>query len=439
MKFTGDISVPAPRDAVYAKVRDARFFASCVEGVQELNEIDPDHYTAVLETKVAYLKFKFNVAVEVTRADPPHEIEAKIEGTPLEIVGRLTARSLTRLEEENAGTKISYEIEAALTGKLGSLGQPVLRSKAKELERQFAERMRAAFTAGGRWGFGNMTPFELAEPASLHEALALLDPDDSTVRPIAGGTALMLMMKAGVFRPTRLVSLRKLDAQYARIVAGADGTLTIGAMTPLAKVERSPEVARVAPVIPRAMRRLSNIRVRNVATIGGNLAHGDPHMDLPPVLIALGAEVAIGSPTGEHTIAVEDLFAGYFETGAGEERTDHRAAHPGSGQVACSVYKIHDRLGRGLASARRGGRSTGGRRPGGQIRARRRQRRDREGHTSQERGKRARRRDRRRRLPRARRRCRGRGGRVYLGRARLGRLQTGTASRLYRPRGAAGP
>ena len=145
MKFTGDISVPAARDAVYAKVRDARFFASCVEGVRDLNEIDPDHYTAVLETKVAYLKFKFNVAVEVTRADPPREIEAKIEGTPLGIVGRLTARSLTRLEEEGGGTKISYEIEAALTGKLGSLGQPVLRSKAKELERQFAERMRMAF------------------------------------------------------------------------------------------------------------------------------------------------------------------------------------------------------------------------------------------------------------------------------------------------------
>ena len=145
MKFTGDISVPAPREAVYAKVRDARFFASCVEGVRDLNEIDSDHYTAVLDTRVAYLKFKFNVAVEVVRADPPHEIEAKIEGTPLGIVGRLTASSVTRLAEENGGTKISYEIEAALTGKLGSLGQPVLRSKAKELERQFAERMRAAF------------------------------------------------------------------------------------------------------------------------------------------------------------------------------------------------------------------------------------------------------------------------------------------------------
>jgi uncharacterized protein len=145
MKFTGEIVIDAAREQVFAKVRDARFFASCVEGVQELNEIDADHYTAVLETKVAYLKFKFNVAVEVVRADPPREIEAKIEGTPLGIVGRLTASSTTRLADQNGGTKVSYEIDAALTGKLGSLGQPVLRAKAKEMERQFAQRLRAAF------------------------------------------------------------------------------------------------------------------------------------------------------------------------------------------------------------------------------------------------------------------------------------------------------
>ena len=145
MKFTGEIIIGAPREAVFAKVRDARFFASCVEGVKELNEIDPSHYTAVLEAKVAYLKFKFNVTVEVVRMDAPREIEAKIEGTPLGIVGRLTASSVTRLADEGEGTKVSYEIDAALTGKLGSLGQPVLRSKAKEMERQFAERIRAAF------------------------------------------------------------------------------------------------------------------------------------------------------------------------------------------------------------------------------------------------------------------------------------------------------
>ena len=58
-----------------------------------------------------------------------------------------------------------------------------------------------------------MIPFELAEPASLAAAISLLDPDDPTIRPIAGGTALMLMMKAGVFRPEKLISLRKVESE----------------------------------------------------------------------------------------------------------------------------------------------------------------------------------------------------------------------------------
>jgi carbon-monoxide dehydrogenase medium subunit len=189
-----------------------------------------------------------------------------------------------------------------------------------------------------------MTPFELVEPASLSEAIALLDPDDPTVRPIAGGTALMLMMKAGVFRPRLLVSLRKLARLNARIAVADDGSLTIGAMTPLALVERSPEVARVAPVIPRAMRRLSNIRVRNVATIGGNLAHGDPHMDLPPLLIALNAEVAVvgadGARGAERTIAVEDLFAGYFETVLAKNELIAELRIPPQGKSRAAYLKV---------------------------------------------------------------------------------------------------
>jgi aerobic carbon-monoxide dehydrogenase medium subunit len=189
-----------------------------------------------------------------------------------------------------------------------------------------------------------MTPFELVEPASLGEAIALLDPDDPTVRPIAGGTALMLMMKAGVFRPRLLVSLRKLARLNARIAVADDGALTIGAMTPLALVERSPEVTRVAPVIPRAMRRLSNIRVRNVATIGGNLAHGDPHMDLPPILIALNAKVAVvgadGAGAAERTIPVEDLFAGYFETVLAKNELIAELRIPPQGRSRAAYLKV---------------------------------------------------------------------------------------------------
>jgi uncharacterized protein len=145
MKFSGELTVKAPRAEVYKAVRDARFFASCVEGVSDLTEIGPDSYAAVFETKVAYMKFKFKVTVEVVRADPPERIEAKVEGTPLGIVGRLTATSVTTLTEAADGTKIGYDVDTALTGKLGSLGQPVLRAKAKEMERQFAARLAAAF------------------------------------------------------------------------------------------------------------------------------------------------------------------------------------------------------------------------------------------------------------------------------------------------------
>ena len=145
MKFSGELIVNAPRAQVFDKVRDARFFASCVDGVSDLAETAPDTYAALFETKVAYMKFKFKVTVVVVRAVAPREIEAKVEGTPSGIVGRLAATSLTRLTDVGDRTKIDYEVEAALTGKLGSLGQPVLRAKAKEMERQFAARLAAAF------------------------------------------------------------------------------------------------------------------------------------------------------------------------------------------------------------------------------------------------------------------------------------------------------
>jgi carbon-monoxide dehydrogenase medium subunit len=158
-----------------------------------------------------------------------------------------------------------------------------------------------------------MTPFELVEPRALREAAGLIDKDDPSVRAIAGGTALMLMMKAGVFQPARLVSLRGVEAQYSGI-SMVDGGLRIGALTTLSAMAQSALVKSAAPVITRALKTLSNVRVRNVATLGGHLAHGDPHMDLPPVMIALDARVSTVSPAGDRTLAVADLYSGYYQT-----------------------------------------------------------------------------------------------------------------------------
>ena len=155
-----------------------------------------------------------------------------------------------------------------------------------------------------------MTPFELHQPASLAEAIALLGGDEAA-RPLSGGTALMLMMKAGGLRPSRLVSLGRLS--LGKIETGPDGALHVGAMTTLRALETSAVVRKGWPVIAKALRTLSNVRVRNVATVGGALAHADPHMDLPPLLAALGARVVVEGGNGKRTLAVEDLYAGYLE------------------------------------------------------------------------------------------------------------------------------
>jgi carbon monoxide dehydrogenase subunit G len=151
LNIVGEISVAAPREAVFQALSNAPFFASCIEGVRDLKEIDATHYDAVLETRIAYMRFNFKVAVEMSRISPPEEIEANIEGAPTGMVGRLTATATTQLADDiGGGTVIRYSIDATLTGKLGSMGQPVLKAKAKEMEKQFSARLAAAFAAGGR-------------------------------------------------------------------------------------------------------------------------------------------------------------------------------------------------------------------------------------------------------------------------------------------------
>jgi aerobic carbon-monoxide dehydrogenase medium subunit len=185
-----------------------------------------------------------------------------------------------------------------------------------------------------------MSPFELIAPRSIAEAIALLEEEGA--RPLSGGTALMLMMKAGVLRPPRLVSLRNLGLDRIE----ANGSLRIGAMTTLSALERSPEARKGWPVIARTLRTLSNVRVRNVATVGGALAHADPHMDLPPLLSALGAKVFVSGKSGERSMPVEDLYAGYLENTLKNELITHVEVPPlgrrGAAYLKCTTRSADD-------------------------------------------------------------------------------------------------
>ena len=199
-------------------------------------------------------------------------------------------------------------------------------------------------------------PFDLVEPSSLGEAFKLLDPDDPAVRPLAGGTALMLLMKSGFFRPKRLISLRAAGDRLARVRVEPDGALRIGAMVRLAALERAPELRRGCPVIGQTLRTLSNVRVRNVATLGGHLAHADPHSDLPPVLIALDARLVLAGPRGERIVPIDGFAIGLYETQCkGDELVVEAVIPPAGGKraayVKCTTRSADDWPALGVAVA----------------------------------------------------------------------------------------
>jgi len=159
-----------------------------------------------------------------------------------------------------------------------------------------------------------MAALEIAEPETLEDAYAMLGTEEGSIRPMGGGTALMLMMKAQLFKPSKLVSLRGIPGLSGFSLMDGGSDIRIGAMTTFSELEQSSLIAQHLPVVTQTMKTLANVRVRNVASVGGNLAHGDPHLDLPPVWAALGASVRIVGANGERIIPAEELFLGYYET-----------------------------------------------------------------------------------------------------------------------------
>jgi len=154
--------------------------------------------------------------------------------------------------------------------------------------------------------------FEYHRPGSLQDALALLGahPD---AKPLAGGQSLIPAMNFRLASPARLIDLNALD-ELAGIAETADGGLRIGAMTRHSTVELSPMVAERAPLLAATMPFVAHRQIRNRGTIGGSLAHADPAAELPAVMVALGARLALASTRGTRSVPAEEFFTGLFAT-----------------------------------------------------------------------------------------------------------------------------
>jgi len=154
--------------------------------------------------------------------------------------------------------------------------------------------------------------FEYHEPKTLSEACEIMAELSGRAKALAGGTDLIVNMKKKLIRPEHLVCVDRVDELKG--IEASEGRVRIGACEKVADIASSEEVNRHISALTAGASNLGSPLIRNLATIGGNLASARPAADLPPSLMAYGAELTLRSKNGERLIKIEDLFQGPGET-----------------------------------------------------------------------------------------------------------------------------
>jgi aerobic carbon-monoxide dehydrogenase medium subunit len=155
--------------------------------------------------------------------------------------------------------------------------------------------------------------FEYHAPSTIDEATALLTKLGEDAKVLSGGQSLIPLMKLRLANPAHLVDINAIPGLSG--IREADGFLRIGALTRESDLEESEIVRTRYPLLHDTSKVIADPIVRNLATVGGNLAHGDPANDHPATMLALGAEIVAVGPKGERRMPIATFFTGPFETG----------------------------------------------------------------------------------------------------------------------------
>lgn len=155
-------------------------------------------------------------------------------------------------------------------------------------------------------------PFNYEAPSTLDEALALLEQHGDEAKILAGGHSLLPMMKLRFAQPETLIDINKIPGMS--YIKEEGGFLKIGAMTREADLEESALIRARYPIFTDASKLIADPQVRNMGTVGGNIAHGDAANDHPAVMLALRAEVEITSQEGKRMVPIDEFFFGFYMT-----------------------------------------------------------------------------------------------------------------------------
>jgi carbon-monoxide dehydrogenase medium subunit len=186
--------------------------------------------------------------------------------------------------------------------------------------------------------------FEYLRPKTVPEAVAMLQQHGDEAKILSGGQSLIPMMKLRLARPGVLIDINRISG--LSYVKEEGGYLKIGGLTREAELEASPLVRSKYPILFDTAQVIADPQVRNMATVGGNLAHGDPANDHPATMVALGAQVIATGPKGERVIPIEDFFVSLFATALQHEEilTEMRIRVPAA-RSGGAYFKMERKVG----------------------------------------------------------------------------------------------
>jgi carbon-monoxide dehydrogenase medium subunit len=186
--------------------------------------------------------------------------------------------------------------------------------------------------------------FEYISPRSVPEAISMLSQHGNDAKILSGGQSLIPMMRFRLSRPAYLVDINRIpNLEY---IKEENGYLKIGGLTREAALEGSDLIRSKYSILHDTSFVIADVQVRNLATVGGNLAHGDPANDHPATMLALGAEIVASGPQGERIIPAKDFFVSLFTTALRHDEilTEIRIRVP-DGRSGGAYFKVERKVG----------------------------------------------------------------------------------------------
>jgi len=344
MHLNGNFKVNATPQQVWQKITNPGLMAACIPGCESIEQIDAATYQAVVAVGVGVVKAKFNLLVEVVEENPPFEVLSKTSGLEGGRTSTLTAENRVWLTELDDGTRVDYESEVSITGRLGKFGLGIMRKHVEKMSAKFAvnfqsgileqgspaefsaidekvESENLATTSGQAYAQNTVedstntsvsTQNALLWPKTVDEAVAVLS-NTSGSQPLAGGATLIAMRNAGLINVKQYVSLERVDGIQG-ITIQPDGSIRIGAMTRHRDTAACENLTGNLVVLRQAAGSIASMPVRNMGTMGGSLANADPAADYLAALTCLDASVEIVGPRGTRSIGINEFITDWYET-----------------------------------------------------------------------------------------------------------------------------